>query len=62
METEALPTNEDHIRHYAYMLWLEEGQPEGRAEEHWSQACFTAEAKEEAPSSATASKDDKKAK
>ncbi len=25
--------DEDHIRHRAYMLWLEEGQPEGKAEE-----------------------------
>ena len=62
METEAVPTNEDHIRHHAYMLWLDEGQPEGREEEHWHQACSAVEAKEEVPSSAIASKDDKKAK
>jgi hypothetical protein len=36
--------DEDHIRHRAYMLWLEEGQPEGKAEEHWHQARAAAEA------------------
>ncbi len=27
------------IRHHAYLLWLEEGQPEGRCDEHWRAAC-----------------------
>lgn len=30
--------SEDHIRAIAYSLWLEEGQPEGRAENHWQRA------------------------
>ncbi len=30
--------DEEHIRHHAYMLWLEEGQPEGKADEHWHRA------------------------
>jgi len=32
-----LPT-EDRIREIAYSLWLEEGQPNGRAEIHWLKA------------------------
>ncbi|KAA1177189.1 DUF2934 domain-containing protein [Rhizobium tropici] len=30
--------DEEHIRHHAYMLWLEDGQPEGKADEHWHRA------------------------
>lgn len=26
---------ERHIRERAYLLWIEEGQPEGKAEVHW---------------------------
>ncbi len=29
---------DDRIREIAYFLWLEEGQPEGRAERHWQAA------------------------
>ena len=29
---------EDRIRAIAYTLWLEEGQPNGRAEAHWLKA------------------------
>jgi hypothetical protein len=29
---------EEQIRKRAYELWLGEGQPEGRAEQHWAQA------------------------
>lgn len=61
METEAVTTNEDHIRHHAYMLWLDDGQPEGRAEDHWHQACFVAGTTQEVPSLVIASKDTKKA-
>ncbi|MFT3986738.1 DUF2934 domain-containing protein [Aestuariivirga sp.] len=32
-----LPT-EEKIREIAYALWLEEGQPDGRAEIHWLKA------------------------
>lgn len=31
-------TLQDRIRQRAYQLWLEAGQPEGMAEEHWEQA------------------------
>lgn len=34
---DAEPT-EAEIQHAAYMLWLEEGKPEGRAVEHWHAA------------------------
>ncbi|OEC93405.1 DUF2934 domain-containing protein [Rhizobium sp. YK2] len=36
--------DEDHIRHRAYMLWLEDGQPDGKAEEHCHQARAVTEA------------------
>jgi hypothetical protein len=29
---------EDRIRELAYLLWLEEGCPEGQAERHWQKA------------------------
>lgn len=30
--------NEDHVREAAFMIWLNEGQPEGKNEEHWHRA------------------------
>lgn len=30
--------SEDRIRAIAHALWLEEGQPEGRADAHWAMA------------------------
>ena len=42
-EESSKETAEDHIRHRAYLLWLEEGEPEGRAEENWHQACSMAD-------------------
>ncbi|WP_428351799.1 DUF2934 domain-containing protein [Lichenifustis flavocetrariae] len=27
--------DQESIRHQAYLIWLDEGQPEGRSEEHW---------------------------
>lgn len=33
-----LTIEEAHIREAAYFLWLEDGQPEGREEEHWLKA------------------------
>ncbi|WP_132526107.1 DUF2934 domain-containing protein [Rhizobium sp. BK376] len=39
-------TDEEHVRYQAYMLWLEEGQPEGKADEHWHRARDAASAKE----------------
>ena len=29
---------EERIRRRAYQMWLEEGKPEGRAEDHWDKA------------------------
>jgi Protein of unknown function (DUF2934) len=37
---------DEEIRHRAYMIWLDEGQPDGLAEDHWHQAA--AEIREEA--------------
>lgn len=31
-------TEEDEIRERAYFRWLEEGCPDGRAEDHWHEA------------------------
>lgn len=35
--TKAIP-NEDQIRETAYLFWLDDGQPQGRDEEHWLRA------------------------
>jgi len=31
--------DESQIREVAYFLWLNEGCPEGRADDHWMMAC-----------------------
>jgi hypothetical protein len=31
-------SNEDRIRQRAYLIWIDEGRPEGREKEHWEQA------------------------
>ena len=36
--TRPKPISEDRIRERAYLLWLEEGQPEGKSAEHWEKA------------------------
>lgn len=33
--------DEGQIREIAYFLWIEEGCPDGRAEDHWMMACAT---------------------
>jgi Protein of unknown function (DUF2934) len=38
--------DDEEIRRRAYMIWLDEGQPDGLAEDHWHQAA--AEIREEA--------------
>lgn len=30
--------SEEHIRHTAYFIWLAEGRPADKAEEHWQRA------------------------
>lgn len=37
-QTQPLPDIETRIRMRAYQIWLEEGQPEGRDQEHWDKA------------------------
>lgn len=59
METTVEPKNEadeNDIRHRAYMLWLEEGQPDGRADDHWHQVRSDAGTKEDVPTAVTVSK------
>ena len=40
---------EERKRRLAYQLWEEEGRPEGRAEDHWQEACRLVEAEIENP-------------
>lgn len=35
----------------AYQMWEEEGRPEGKSEEHWSQACLVVMSMEESDQS-----------
>ena len=35
---ESDPNSEDAIRERAYFIWLREGCPEGRAQDHWLSA------------------------
>jgi Protein of unknown function (DUF2934) len=43
--TESIDDKGDEaIRHRAYMIWLAEGQPDGRADDHWHQAVAEKEA------------------
>ena len=35
---ESDPNSEDAIRERAYFIWLREGRPEGRAQDHWLSA------------------------
>jgi len=32
------PNRKERVRQQAYLIWLEEGRPEGRDKEHWEQA------------------------
>lgn len=34
----SVPASDERVRAIAYSLWIEEGQPEGRAEAHWFKA------------------------
>lgn len=40
----AVTSSEDRVKALAYAIWLEEGQPEGRAEAHWFKALELANA------------------
>ena len=35
MKPKSHPPSEAEIQHAAYLLWIEDGQPEGRDQEHW---------------------------
>ena len=39
-----MPPLDDRIRVMAYAIWEEEGQPEGRADDHWHRAAAIVEA------------------
>ncbi|WP_448204681.1 DUF2934 domain-containing protein [Azospirillum sp. sgz302134] len=41
---------EERIRHRAYEIWEREGQPEGRGDAHWAQACAEIDAEDRAAS------------
>ena len=53
-------SSEDRVAAIAYALWLEEGQPHGRAEAHWFKALELAHA--DAPAKAPAAADEPKRK
>jgi Protein of unknown function (DUF2934) len=40
-------TTEDRIRAVAHQLWVDEGQPEGCADDHWHRACEMIEAQDQ---------------
>ena len=37
-ETSGHDLNDDHIRERAYLIWVDEGRPEGRELDHWLRA------------------------
>lgn len=45
--------SDDRVRAIAYALWLEEGQPQGRAEAHWFKALELVNAEALAPALTT---------
>ena len=47
--TQTYRTSDDHVAAIAYVLWLEEGQPQDRAEAHWFKALELAQAQAAAP-------------
>ena len=51
---------EDQVAAIAYTLWLEEGQPHGRAEAHWFKALELVNAEAGAPPASTADKPKRK--
>ena len=43
-----MPSRDDLIRERAYAIWIEDGRPEGRADEHWQQAAAALDTEEAA--------------
>ena len=35
-------SHEDYISKLAYQIWESEGKPDGKAKQHWQQACILA--------------------
>lgn len=44
--TEGSRDREQAVRERAYAIWLDEGQPEGRSEDHWHRANADLDAEE----------------
>jgi Protein of unknown function (DUF2934) len=42
-------STEDRIRAVAHQLWVDEGQPEGCADDHWHRACEMIAAQDQPP-------------
>ena len=53
MTSDATQHREDMIRQRAYAIWIEDGQPEGFADEHWRKAAAAVDAEEAAVSPLT---------
>lgn len=53
MTSDAMPNREALIRERAYAIWIEAGQPEGMADDHWHRAAAAVDAEEAAVSPLT---------
>lgn len=53
MTSDAVANREDLIRDRAYRIWIEDGRPDGMAEEHWHKASDAIDAEEAAVSPLT---------
>lgn len=53
MTSDASPSREDMIRERAYAIWIEEGQSQGLADEHWRKAADAVDAEASAVSPLT---------
>jgi hypothetical protein len=47
-------SDEERIRARAHEIWIQEGRPEGRHDQHWEQACREIEAEDAAAAAAVA--------
>ena len=53
MTSDATPNREDMIRERAYAIWIEEGRPDGFADDHWRKAADALDQEEGAVSPLT---------
>lgn len=51
--SDTTPSREEMVQKRAYAIWMEAGQPEGMADEHWHKAAAAVDAEEAAVSPLT---------